>query len=198
MDGIWLPMALFPLLLVLLLALGLRLLLLSLLVGLALLRRLRVLILLVGHLLVLEVLQFPQAVPLSLAHLRVRLLYEDDVGDLQLFLVVLVYVADVLVQQIVAEDRVVVVYDVAEVCAYDEGLVVYAEVLFASYFDGYLTEFLFEGSAAVVEVVVHVLDIEHDELAHPVSAEDCSKAMLPVSGLVDFKWLHGLHIKNMH
>lgn len=81
--------------------------------------------------------------------------------------------------------------------AHDKSLVVYTKILFACYFNGDLPEFLFDSCSAVIEVVVHILDVNHYELTHPVSAKNRTETMLPVCGFVNFEGLHCFHIQDV-
>lgn len=115
-------------------------------------------------LLVVEVLELPDSVALSLAEFGVGLLDKHDVRHVFVHLLIVIEVSNAVLKQVVAQHGVVEVQDLAEVCVYNEGAVVRAKVLLACDLNLNLPESLTNCSLAGVEIIVDVFNVEHDEL----------------------------------
>lgn len=197
MDGISPPLLLLQLLLPFWLLFLLLLLMLILVLFTILRSHLFFLLLTVIHFLVLEVLQLPDTISLALAIFRERLFDQNYIRDLKVLRPILIKLTDIRLKQIVSKNGIVEVQDITQMCIDYEGLVVDTEVFLSGDFDGDLPELLLDGRTTRVEIIVHVLDVDDDELTHSVSSEDCLEAMLPVKSLIDLKGLHGLDIKDV-
>jgi len=79
----------------------------------------------------------------------------------------------------------------------DKCLVVDAEVCLPHYLDLDLPKLLPHGSSGVVEIVVHIFDVDDHEFAHPFSSESGFEAILPVRRFVNFESLHSLDVDDM-
>lgn len=79
----------------------------------------------------------------------------------------------------------------------DKCLVVDAEVCLPHYLDLDLPKLLPHGSSGVVEIVVHIFDVDDHEFAHPFSSESGFEAILPVRRFVNFESLHSLDVDDV-
>lgn len=110
----------------------------------------------------------------------------------------LVEVTDAALLEIVCENRVVEVEELTQMRVNNEGPVVDAEVFLARNLNLHLTELLANGRTARVEVVVHILNVEHDEFGQSLATEHGLEAVLPVRRLVNLERLHRLDVHNMN
>ena len=61
-----------------------------------------------------------------------------------------------------------------------------------------MPEFLPNRCPASVEIIFHVFNIYDYVFSHSVPAKHLLETMLPISCSINFKWLHGLHVENVH
>jgi len=146
-----------------------------------------------------KTLQFPNALLLSATHSWVRFLHAHNVRQLVFVLVIVVFeLLGGLLIQVVAQNRVVEVEELAKMCVHEERAVIRAELSAPLQLHAHHLEVLARCRLACTDFKVNVLNVDHDELREAFTGANRCEHVFPVLGPGDLVSSHRIHIHNVH
>ena len=100
--------------------------------------------------------------------------------------------------EIVAQQRVIKVDELAQMSVHNESSVVDTEFALSRHFKSHHFELLTSSCSRCIHIEVDLLDIEHDEAAEALSRAERLEHVLPVVGAVNLVSPHRVYIDYMH